>query len=67
MNHLAVHVITIITQLLASLLQKLQEDATSIQNESIQEVQASPDFGLARFFFALNHTNAWASQLFFIP
>jgi len=64
---LAEHVITAITQLLASLLQKLQEDATSIQNESIQEVQASPDFGLARYVLALNHPNAWASQMFFIP
>lgn len=66
-GHLAVHAIIALEQLLAFLLQKQQEEASYIQNESIKEVQASPDFGFPRCLLALNHPNTWASQMFFIP
>lgn len=66
-SHLAAHEIIALEQLLALLLQKLQEEATYIQNESIKEVQAGQDFVLPRWLLALNHPNSWASQMLFIP
>lgn len=61
-DHLAVHVIIALEQLLAFLLQKQQEEATYIQNVSIKEVQASPACTLARCFLALNHPNSWVAK-----